>query len=244
MVRGDLVSKPYVDLTASVMRAFGASVTNEKYQRIRVRGQQPYVGRQYTVEPDASGASYFLAAAAVTGGRVRIEGLGRTSAQGDLGLVGILERMGSAALWGDDFVELRGPDQLRGIDVDMGALSDVAQTLAAIAPFAAGEVRIRGVGHIRLKETDRVRAVATELRRLGAWVEEYEDGWAIRPSHMRSATVETYDDHRMAMSFAVTGLRLAGVRIANPACVAKTFPDFFDRWRRLTDGESSDNPVS
>ena len=233
-IRDILVSHPYVDLTQSVMSAFGASVRNDGYRRVHVPGAQSYHGRVYQVEPDASAASYFLAAAAVTGGRVRIEALGRSSAQGDLGLAGLLERMGCRLTWGDDFVELQGPDQLTGIDVDMAGLSDVAQTLAAIAPFASGPVTIRGIGHTRRKETDRVAAVATELTRLGATVTEREDGWDILPSSLSPAVVETYDDHRMAMSFAVTGLRVPGLKIANPRCVAKTFPDFFEQFERVT----------
>ena len=233
-IRGELVSKPYLDLTMSIMQAFGATVSNDDYEHIRVRGGQSYDGRTYVVEPDASAASYFLAAAAVTGGRVRIEALGRGSAQGDLQLVAILERMGCRVTWGNDFVELAGPPTLSGIDVDMRELSDVAQTLAAIAPFASGDVRIRGVGHIRHKETDRVAAVTHELRRLGASMTERADGWDISPSDLHAATVETYDDHRMAMSFAIVGLRVAGLKIANPGCVAKTFPDFFDRLSKIT----------
>jgi 3-phosphoshikimate 1-carboxyvinyltransferase len=229
-IRGDLVSKPYVDLTLSVMSAFGVTARNEDYHRIHVRGRQKYRARAYQVEPDASAASYFLAAAAVTGGRVRIDGLGRSSAQGDLRLVQILERMGCHVDWGDDYVELRGPSQLRGVDADMADVSDVAQTLAAIAPFASDTVRVRGIAHIRRKETDRITAVTNELRRLGANVVEHEDGWEILPSILKPAVVETYDDHRMAMSFAVTGLRVAGLHIANPRCVAKTFPDFFERF--------------
>lgn len=233
-IRGDLVSKPYVDLTVSVMRAFGAEADNDRYQRILVRGSQRYGARAYQVEPDASAASYFLAAAAVTGGRVRIEALGRSSAQGDLRFARILEQMGCRVEWGDEYLELRGPERLRGIEVDMNAMSDVAQTLAAIAPFAAGPVRIRGIAHIRGKETDRLAAVVTELRRLGATVTVLDDGWEILPSTLSPALVQTYEDHRMAMSFAVTGLRVPGLRIANPACVTKTFPDFFERFDRLT----------
>ena len=216
------------------MRAFGASAENVDYRRLSVAGGQQYHGRSYVVEPDASAASYFLAAAAVTGGRIRINALGRGSAQGDLGLASVLERMGCAVTWGDDFVELRGPARLHGVDVDMSGMSDVAQTLAAIAPLADSSVRIRGIAHIRAKETDRIGAVTTELRRLGATVAEHPDGWEIAPSALHGATVETYDDHRMAMSFAVMGLRVAGVRIANPRCVAKTFPDFFERFAELT----------
>ncbi|HUX88363.1 MAG TPA: 3-phosphoshikimate 1-carboxyvinyltransferase, partial [Chloroflexota bacterium] len=171
-IEGDLVSKPYVDLTASVMEAFGARVRVDEYRHIGVPGHQPYQARSYTVEPDASAASYFLAAAAITGGRVRIDSLGKSSAQGDLRLAQILEEMGCEVTWAENWLELRGPPQLHGIDVNMGELSDVAQTVAAIAPFADGPVRIRGIGHIRHKETDRLRAVTTELKRLGASLEE------------------------------------------------------------------------
>lgn len=233
-IRGELVSKPYVDLTISIMAAFGAFATNDAYRVLRIPGGQGYRARPYLVEPDASSASYFFAAAAVTGGRIRVEGLGKNSAQGDLKLVDVLETMGCTVERGEDYVELRGPGQLRGIDVDMGNMSDVAQTLAAIAPFAADPVRIRGVEHNRWKETDRVAAVTNELRRLGVDVDEHRDGWEIRPSAPGSATVETYDDHRMAMSFAVTGLRSRGIQISNPRCVEKTFPDFFERFRGLT----------
>jgi len=233
-VTGAVVSRPYVDLTLSVMAAFGAIAENDDYRRIRVPGQQSYQGRSYAIEPDASSASYFLAAAAVTGGHVRIEALGQRSAQGDLGLVSVLEQMGCQVTWSDDFVELSGPEALKGIDVDMSGMSDVAQTLAAIAPFATGEVRSRGVAHRRPKETDRVEAVTKELRRLGGEVSERPDGWDICPSPLKPAVVETYHDHRMAMSFAVTGLRVPGIRIANPACVSKTFPDFFERFALAT----------
>jgi 3-phosphoshikimate 1-carboxyvinyltransferase len=233
-IKGELVSQPYVDLTLSIMSAFGAIAQNHDYRLLTVPGRQRYQARTYVVEPDASAASYFLTAAAITGGRVRVDALGRRSAQGDLGLVGVLERMGCAVEWGDESVELRGADQLHGVDVDMGSMSDVAQSLAAIAPFATTPTRIRGVAHIRAKETDRVAAVTTELRRLGGRVEEHADGWTIYPSALHGASVETYDDHRMAMSFAVTGLRVAGVRILNPSCVAKTFPDFFTRFEALT----------
>ncbi len=237
-IQGTLVSQPYVDLTLSVMGSFGATARVDAYREVHVPGGQSYHGRIYRVEPDASAASYFLAAAAVTGGRIRIEALGRTSVQGDLRLAEILARMGCRLTWGDDFVELQGPVRLTGVDVDMADLSDVAQTLAAIAPFATEPVHIRGIGHVRRKETDRIAAVTTELRRLGASVVEREDGWDIFPSALAPTVVETYDDHRMAMSFAITGLRLPGVKIANPRCVAKTFPDFFERLDQVTTSSS------
>ncbi|MBX6770849.1 MAG: 3-phosphoshikimate 1-carboxyvinyltransferase, partial [Chloroflexi bacterium] len=234
-IRGDLVSRPYVEMTLHSMAAFGARAENRDGRVIVVPGGQGYRARVYDVEPDASAASYFLAAAAVTGGRVRVMGIDRSSVQGDLRLADILEQMGCTVEWGSGYVEVRGPSRLRGVDVDMNTMSDVAPTLAAIAPFAAEPVRIRGVAHMRLKETDRIRAVTTELTRLGAIVHEYEDGWEISPSPLHPAVVQTYDDHRMAMSFAVVGLRVPGLSIANPSCVTKTFPDFFDRFARLVE---------
>jgi 3-phosphoshikimate 1-carboxyvinyltransferase len=234
-IRGDLVSRPYVEMTLHSMAAFGARAENRDGRVIVVPGGQGYRARVYDVEPDASAASYFLAAAAVTGGRVRVMGIDRSSVQGDLRLADILEQMGCTVEWGSGYVEVRGPSRLRGVDVDMNTMSDVAPTLAAIAPFATEPVRIRGVAHMRLKETDRIRAVTTELTRLGAIVHEYEDGWEISPSPLQPALVQTYDDHRMAMSFAVVGLRVPGLSIANPSCVAKTFPDFFDRFVRLVE---------
>ena len=232
-VEGDLVSKPYMTMTAAVMRDFGvaAELDTETWQRFRVAPGQRYTGRPYRIEPDASNASYFFAAAAVTGGRVRVEGLGTRSTQGDLQFVRALERMGASVTIGEDATEVTGPPDgaLRGIEVDMNAISDTAQTLAAIAPFAEGPTTIRGIHHARLKETDRVAAVATELRKLGQEVEEHEDGLTIHPAPVTPAEIETYDDHRMAMSFAITGLRADGVTILDPGCVAKTFPTFFAR---------------
>ncbi|MER3437726.1 MAG: 3-phosphoshikimate 1-carboxyvinyltransferase, partial [Chloroflexota bacterium] len=199
--------------------------------RFVVRPGQRYHGRTYHVEPDASNASYFFAAAAVTGGRVRVEGLGTHSTQGDVRFVDALAAMGATVTVADTFIEVVGPPGgvLRGVDLDLNAISDTAQTLAAIAPFADGPTRIRGIAHARLKETDRVAALATELRRLGQEVEEHPDGLTVVPKPIVPADVHTYDDHRMAMSFAITALRAPGVRILDPGCVAKTFPDFFER---------------
>ena len=183
----------------------------------------------------ASNASYFFAAAAVTGGRVRVEGLGRKSTQGDLRFVDVLAAMGADVTEEADAVEVRGPTggRLHGVDLDLGAVSDTAQTLAAIAPFAAGPTTIRGIAHARLKETDRVAALATELRRLGQGVEEFPDGLTVHPAPITPVDVATYDDHRMAMSFAITALRAPGVRLRDPGCIAKTFPGFFDRLAEL-----------
>lgn len=233
-VEGELVSKPYLDMTASTMRAFGAEVTNQEYRRFYVAGGQHYHARTYDIEPDASSASYFFAAAAATAGRVRVEHLGRGSAQGDLRFVDILERMGCVVARGDDYTEVTGPPQLLGVEADMADISDTAQTLAALAPFASGPVAIRGIAHTRGKETDRVAALVRELRRMGLRVEEHRDGLTAYPGPVHAAEIETYDDHRMAMSFAVTGLRAPGLRIKDPDCVSKTFPDFWERFGKLT----------
>jgi 3-phosphoshikimate 1-carboxyvinyltransferase len=228
-VEGDLVSKPYVELTVQAMQAFGARVEREDDHRFVVPGGQGYRARDYTVEPDASAASYFFALAAVTGGRVRVRNLGSGSAQGDTRFVDVLEQMGCRITRSVNALTVEGPPRLRGVNVDMNAISDTVQTLAAIAPLASGPVVIRNVAHIRHKETDRIHALVTELRRLGVVVEEFPDGLAVYPSLVRSGTVQTYDDHRMAMSFAVLGCRVPGIVIDNPGCVAKTFPDFFER---------------
>ncbi len=237
-VIGDLVSKPYMPLTGAVMAAFGVDLELDQvtWRIFRVAPGQRYRGRVYRVESDASNASYFFAAAAVTGGRVRVEGLGRDSAQGDLRFVDVLAAMGATVTEEAGAVEVRGPEgsALRGVDLDLNGISDTAQTLAAIAPFADGPTTIRGIAHARMKETDRVAALAAELRRLGQGVEERPDGLTIRPAPITPAAVQTYDDHRMAMSFAVTALRAPGVRILDPGCVAKTFPAFFDRLAEAT----------
>jgi 3-phosphoshikimate 1-carboxyvinyltransferase len=208
------------------------------WKRFAVAPGQHYEGRVYHVEPDASNASYFFAAAAVTGGRVRVDGLGKSSTQGDLNFVNVLEAMGATVSIASDYTEVIGPPNgtLRGVDLDLNAISDTAQTLAAIAPFASGPTTIRGVEHARLKETDRVAALATELRKLGQQVEERADGLTIVPQPITPANIDTYDDHRMAMSFGVATLRAPGIRILDPGCTAKTFPDFFQRLTNLATG--------
>ncbi len=237
-VEGELVSKPYITITAEVMRAFGVTpqIDDITWQTFRVAPGQRYEGRAYHIEPDASNASYFFAAAAVTGGSVRVDGLGTASTQGDLQFVRVLERMGAEVTIEDNATIVRGPAGgcLRGGDFDFNVISDTAQTLAAIAPFADAPITIRGIAHNRLKETDRIADVATELRKLGQEVEEFEDGMTIRPRTVTPTDVATYDDHRMAMSFAITGIRAAGVRIIDPGCTAKTFPNYFARLAELT----------
>jgi 3-phosphoshikimate 1-carboxyvinyltransferase len=218
---------PYVGITLALMRAFGVDVEVAR-DRFAVE-PSIYAARDYEVEPDASAASYFMAAAAVTGGRVRIPGLGSTSAQGDLRFAEVLREMGCEVELAPDSVEIRGPNRLRGVDVDMNAFSDTMMTLAAIAPFAISPTTIRNVGHTRLQETDRLFAVATELHRLGLTTQQTSTSIRIIPGKVRPALIETYGDHRMAMAFAVTGLVASGIVIRDPGCVTKTFPEFFGR---------------
>jgi 3-phosphoshikimate 1-carboxyvinyltransferase len=222
---------PYVGITVAVMRAFGVEVEVGE-DRFAVE-PAAYGAREYDVEPDASGASYFTAAAAVTGGRVRIPGLGSGSTQGDLRFAGVLREMGCQVEVAPDAVEVRGPARLRGVEVDMNAFSDTMITLAAIAPFASTPTVIKNVEHTRHQETDRISAVATELGRLGVEVEEARDGLRVTPGFVSPATVETYGDHRMAMAFTVTGLAAPGICIRDPGCVTKTFPDYFRRLESL-----------
>jgi 3-phosphoshikimate 1-carboxyvinyltransferase len=222
---------PYVGITVSMMRAFGVEV--EVGEGRFAVDPAVYAAREYEVEPDASGASYFMAAAAVTGGRVRIPGLGAGSSQGDLRFAGVLREMGCEVEVASDFVEVRGPERLRGVEVDMNAFSDTMMSLAVIAPFAGTPTVIKNVEHTRHQETDRISAVATELGRLGVEVEESRDGLRVTPGPVRPAAVETYGDHRMAMAFAITGLAAPGISIRDPGCVTKTFPDYFRRLESL-----------
>jgi 3-phosphoshikimate 1-carboxyvinyltransferase len=208
-VSTDLISKPYVDMTREVMRTFAQA-------------------RSYTIEPDASAASYFFAAAAICGGRVTVEGLDQSSLQGDLGFVDVLASMGAVVEQSDGGTTVRSGTHLQGIDVDLRDLSDTVPTLAAVAVFAETPTRIRGVGFIRGKESDRIAAVVTELRRCGIEATEHDDGLTIVPGTPTPARVETYDDHRIAMAFALLGLRAPGIEIADPGCVAKTFPRYFE----------------
>jgi len=226
-VEGELVSKPYIAMTMAVMEAFGVKIGNRKFRRFDIR-PAGYARRTFAIEPDASAASYFLAAAAITGGTVTVEGLGTSSVQGDIAFAEILEHMGCTVAREADSITVTGAP-MRGVDVDMNAISDTVMTLAVTALFADGMTRIRNVGHIRHKETDRLAALATELRKLGATVDEQPDGLIILPPPaILPARIETYDDHRMAMSFALAGLKAEGVTILDPGCVAKTYPRFWD----------------
>jgi 3-phosphoshikimate 1-carboxyvinyltransferase len=239
-VKGTLVSRPYVTMTLSVMEAFGVSVGNRNFRRFDIHPAR-YRGREYAIEPDASAASYFFALAAVTGGTVTVLGLGTSSIQGDMAFVDVLEHMGCTVTRQPGQTTVTG-GPLRAVDVDMNAFSDTVMTLAVVALFAGGVSRIRNVAHIRHKESDRVAALATELRKLGAAVDEYPDGLVIDPpadGQRKAAQIATYDDHRMAMAFALAGLRIEGVKILDPGCVAKTYPGFWDDLERVRGAQQS-----
>src|SRR5271166_56403 len=218
--------RPFVEMTLRLMEQWGAQSKIEG-DTIIVPGRQKYHSRLFKVEPDASAASYFGAAAILCGGSVVIQNLDRRSIQGDLKFLEVLERMGAEIRWSLDAVEVVGSGKFCGIDLDMSDMPDMVPTLAAIAPFADSPTRIRKVGFIRDHESDRLAVLAAELRRLGAKVKEFADGLEIQPSKLHAASIETYDDHRIAMSFAIVGLRLPAMKIQNPSCTAKTYPLFF-----------------
>lgn len=227
-VAGNLVSRPYIDMTVHMMRDFGVNVLTGDAGVFHVKAGQRYTPAEYSIEPDASNASYFFAAAALTGGRIKVRNLSRESAQGDVGFVDVLGRMGCAVSNLPDGIEVRGPERLSGIDVDMNAMPDVVQTLCALAPFATGPVTVRNIANLRIKETDRIAAVAAELTKLGVRAVALPDALTVYPSaRIRPAEIDTYEDHRMAMSMALIGLKAPGIAIRNPACVEKSFPSYF-----------------
>jgi len=227
-------ARPFIEMTMRLMENWGVS-SSIAGDLIVVPGGQHYHAMDFTVEPDATAASYFAAAATLVGGTVTIRGLTKASVQGDACFLEILEQMGARVAWLPDAVEITGTGRLAGVDVAMNSMPDVVPTLAAIATFADSPTRIRKVGFIRHHESDRISAIATELRRIGVAVQEFDDGLEITPSaaKLHPATIETYDDHRIAMAFGVAGLKLPGMRIRNPGCVAKTYPDFFADLARL-----------
>jgi 3-phosphoshikimate 1-carboxyvinyltransferase len=229
-VAGELISKPYVDITLRTMRRFGVDVQREGWQSFTLPSGARYISPgEITVEGDASSASYFLAAAAIGGGPVRVEGVGKDSIQGDVLFAEALARMGATIAIGDNWIEASSlPQRLRAFDLDLNHIPDAAMTLAVTALFAEGTSTLRNIASWRVKETDRIGAMATELAKLGATVEAGADYLRVTPpTHLRPATIDTYDDHRMAMCFALASLGGIRVRINDPACVAKTFPDFF-----------------
>ena len=223
-----LVSVPYVEMTMRLMRHFGVSVNHKDFQTFQIPRQNYQSPGKLYVEGDASTASYFLAGAAITGGSVTVKGCGTESIQGDSRFAEVLEQMGAKVDWGDRQVKLTG-SALNGIDVDMNQMPDAAMTLAVTALFASGPTAIRNIYNWRVKETERLKAVSTELRKLGALVEEGHDYLVIHPpTRIKIASINTYDDHRMAMSFSLVACGKSSVTICNPDCVSKTFPDYFE----------------
>jgi 3-phosphoshikimate 1-carboxyvinyltransferase len=233
-VQGELISKPYVEITLNVMQRFGIEVKRTGWRYFDVpAGTYRSPGKMF-VEGDASSASYFLAAGAIGGGPVRVEGVGRDSIQGDIRFTEVLERMGARVSFGPDWVEASGGPPLKTIDLDLNHIPDAAMTAAVLALFADGPSVIRNVASWRVKETDRLAAMATELRKLGADVEEGKDFLKIFPKGLKAGVaIDTYDDHRMAMSFSLAALGGVAVRINDPQCVAKTFPDYFAEFRSI-----------
>jgi 3-phosphoshikimate 1-carboxyvinyltransferase len=233
-VTGPLASKPYVDITRDVMSAFGVEVENEGYRSFFVKAGQRYLPQEYRVEGDASNASYFFSASAVCRGRVKVKNLNPVTIQGDIGFLDILERMGCDVNRGKDWIEVLG-GELHGIEVDMNQMPDLVPTLAVTAAFAKGKSVIRNIGHLRFKESDRIHALAVELSKMGIRVKEREDGLEIEGGKPHGAEIETHDDHRMAMSFAITGLAIPGMKIKGEKCVNKSFPGFWETLQELSD---------
>ncbi|ECC3873462.1 3-phosphoshikimate 1-carboxyvinyltransferase [Salmonella enterica] len=234
-IKGELVSKPYIDITLNLMKTFGVEIANHRYQQFVVKGSQQYQSPgRYLVEGDASSASYFLAAGAIKGGTVKVTGIGRNSMQGDIRFADVLEKMGATITWGDDFIACtRG--ELHAIDMDMNHIPDAAMTIATTALFAKGTTTLRNIYNWRVKETDRLFAMATELRKVGAEVEEGHDYIRITPpAKLHHADIGTYNDHRMAMCFSLVALSDTPVTILDPKCTAKTFPDYFEQLARIS----------
>ncbi|MBU0601722.1 MAG: 3-phosphoshikimate 1-carboxyvinyltransferase [Gammaproteobacteria bacterium] len=238
-VEGELISKPYVDITLALMRQFGVDVQRDGWRSLSLPANAAYVSPgDCFVEGDASSASYFLAAGAIGGGPVRVEGVGRDSVQGDVAFVQALEVLGATVSMGSNWIEASAPasGRLRAFDMDLNHIPDAAMTLAICALFADGPCRLRNIASWRVKETDRISAMAIELRKLGATVEEGADFLQITPPQefRAGASIDTYDDHRMAMCFSLATLGGVPLRIMDPGCVGKTFPEYFARWAEVT----------
>ncbi|HCB16082.1 MAG TPA: 3-phosphoshikimate 1-carboxyvinyltransferase [Alteromonas sp.] len=233
-IKGELVSKPYIDITLDTMAKFGVSVENQDYQRFVIKAGQQYVApKTFMVEGDASSASYFLAAGAIKGGTVKVTGIGKQSIQGDIRFADVLEAMGAKVEWFDDCIVIHGAP-LKGVDMDMNHIPDAAMTIATTALFAEGETCIRNIYNWRVKETDRLFAMATELRKLGVEVEEGHDYIQVTPGAvLQHAAIDTYNDHRIAMCFSLVSLSDTPVTINDPGCTAKTFPDYFTRFATI-----------
>ncbi|QPL48357.1 3-phosphoshikimate 1-carboxyvinyltransferase [Alteromonas sp. B31-7] len=233
-IKGELVSKPYIDITLDTMAKFGVSVENDNYQTFTISGDAKYVAPgKFMVEGDASSASYFLAAGAIKGGTVRVTGIGQNSIQGDIRFADVLEAMGAKVVWNDEYVEVTGAP-LKGVSMDMNHIPDAAMTIATTALFAEGPTTMTNIYNWRVKETDRLAAMATELQKLGAKVEEGHDSIKVWPTaSLKHAEIDTYNDHRIAMCFSLVALSDTPVTINDPGCTRKTFPDYFTRFATL-----------
>ncbi|QOL24791.1 3-phosphoshikimate 1-carboxyvinyltransferase [Thalassotalea sp. LPB0316] len=235
VIEGELVSKPYIDITLNIMARFGVEVKNNNYQSFFVKGNQSYRAQdKYMVEGDASSASYFLAAGAIKGGEITVHGVGKLSVQGDKHFADVLEKMGAEVIWHDESITVKGKP-LTAVDMDMNHIPDAAMTIATTALFATGTTSIRNIYNWRVKETDRLHAMATELRKVGATVEEGEDYISVTPPKtLNHANIDTYNDHRVAMCFSLVALSDTPVTINDPDCTAKTFPDYFDKLAQVS----------
>lgn len=233
-IKGELVSKPYIDITLDTMAKFGVSVDNDNYQTFTVSGDAKYVTPgKFMVEGDASSASYFLAAGAIKGGTVRVTGISQNSIQGDIRFADVLEAMGAKVVWNDEYVEVTGAP-LKGVNMDMNHIPDAAMTIATTALFAEGPTTMTNIYNWRVKETDRLAAMAAELQKLGAKVEEGHDYITVWPTDsLKHAEIDTYNDHRIAMCFSLVALSDTPVTINDPGCTRKTFPDYFTRFKTL-----------
>ena len=233
---GELVSKPYILITLDIMKKFGIEVENDDFKVFKIKSGQLYTAPGvFMVEGDASSASYFMAAAAIKGGEIKVTGIGKSSVQGDVQFATVLEDMGAEVEWGDDYISVKAGD-LVGVDQDMNHIPDAAMTIATTALFAKGKTAIRNIYNWRVKETDRLFAMATELRKLGVEVVEGEDYIEINPiplSELKLAEIDTYDDHRIAMCFSLVALSTTAVVINDPGCTAKTFPDYFEKFASI-----------
>ncbi|MFD3318107.1 3-phosphoshikimate 1-carboxyvinyltransferase [Alteromonas macleodii] len=233
-IKGELVSKPYIDITLDTMAKFGVTVKNDNYQTFTISGDAKYIAPgKFMVEGDASSASYFLAAGAIKGGTVRVTGIGQNSIQGDIRFADVLEAMGATVVWNDEYVEITGAP-LKGVNMDMNHIPDAAMTIATTALFAEGPTTMTNIYNWRVKETDRLAAMATELQKLGAKVEEGHDYIKVWPTDsLKHAEIDTYNDHRIAMCFSLVALSDTPVTINDPGCTRKTFPDYFTRFKTL-----------
>ncbi len=231
-LEGTPSSFSYVEMTLAIMKHFGISITTNSSGAFTINAGERYKPTSINVEADASGASYFFAAAAICGGDVFVQGVKKNSLQGDAGFLSILTEMGCQVA-AEDGVKVTRTSELKGIDVDMNSMPDVVPTLAVIALFASTPTHIRNIGHLRHKESDRLQGLETELRKLGGTVSIFEDALHIQPSQLHGAQLDTYDDHRLAMAFALAGLKVPGVRIENPDCVKKSFPKFWSEFEKV-----------